>query len=46
MSIIDLQTGKSQGMQTMDMSLRELVQQRIITMDAAKEALFGFADLQ
>lgn len=41
-----MQTGKSQGMQTMEMALRELLQQRIITVDTAKEALFGFAELQ
>ncbi|TBL80488.1 type IV pilus twitching motility protein PilT [Paenibacillus thalictri] len=41
-----MQTGKAQGMQTMEMSLRELLQQRKITVEAAKEALFGFADLQ
>jgi twitching motility protein PilT len=41
-----MQTGKSQGMQTMEMSLRELLQQRRITVDTAKEALFGFAELQ
>ncbi|MFC6228702.1 type IV pilus twitching motility protein PilT [Paenibacillus allorhizosphaerae] len=40
-----MQTGKAQGMQTMEMALRELVGQRIITMDAAREALFGFAEL-
>jgi twitching motility protein PilT len=41
-----MQTGKAQGMQTMEMSLRELLQQRTITVESAKEALFGFADLQ
>ncbi|CAN7573236.1 type IV pilus twitching motility protein PilT [Paenibacillus sp. LjRoot153] len=41
-----MQTGKSQGMQTMEMALRELLQQRIITVDTAKDALFGFAELQ
>ncbi|HZG56054.1 type IV pilus twitching motility protein PilT [Paenibacillus sp.] len=40
-----MQTGRAQGMQTMETALRELVQQRIITMDAAKEALFGFGEL-
>jgi twitching motility protein PilT len=40
-----MQTGKAQGMQTMEMALRELLQQRIITVDTAKEALFGFAEL-
>jgi twitching motility protein PilT len=41
-----MQTGKSQGMQTMEMALRELLQQRTITVEAAKEALFGFGELQ
>ncbi|NHN30740.1 type IV pilus twitching motility protein PilT [Paenibacillus agricola] len=41
-----MQTGKAQGMQTMEMALRELLQRRAITVDSAKEALFGFADLQ
>lgn len=41
-----MQTGKSAGMQTMDMALRELLQQRIITVDTAKEAMFGFSELQ
>jgi twitching motility protein PilT len=41
-----MQTGRAQGMITMDSALRELLQKRVITMDAAKEALFGFADLQ
>ena len=41
-----MQTGKAQGMVTMDNALRELLQKRLITMEAAKEALFGFADLQ
>ncbi|MUG69591.1 PilT/PilU family type 4a pilus ATPase [Paenibacillus validus] len=40
-----MQTGKAQGMQTMEMSLRELLQQRVITMESAREAMFGFADL-
>lgn len=40
-----MQTGKAQGMQTMEMSLRELLQQRVITVETAKEAMFGFADL-
>jgi len=34
-----MQTGKSLGMQTMEMALRELLQQRMISMDTAKEAL-------
>lgn len=41
-----MQTGKSVGMQTMDMALRELLQQRIITVETAKEAMFGFSELQ
>jgi twitching motility protein PilT len=41
-----LQTGKAQGMQTMDMALRDLLQKRLITVDAAKEAMFGFSEMQ
>jgi twitching motility protein PilT len=41
-----LQTGKAQGMQTMDMALRDLLQKRAITVEAAKEAMFGFSELQ
>jgi twitching motility protein PilT len=41
-----MQTGKAQGMQTMDNALRELIQKRVITQEAAKEALFGFSELQ
>ncbi len=41
-----MQTGKAQGMQTMDNALRELLQRRLITVDAAKEAMFGFSELQ
>jgi twitching motility protein PilT len=41
-----IQTGKAQGMQTMDLALRELLQKRLITEDAAKEAMFGFSELQ
>jgi twitching motility protein PilT len=41
-----LQTGKAQGMQTMDMALRDLLQKRSITVEAAKEAMFGFSELQ
>ncbi|MCD1257451.1 type IV pilus twitching motility protein PilT [Paenibacillus athensensis] len=41
-----MQTGKAQGMQTMEMALRELLQQRRISVESAKEALFGFAELQ
>ncbi|MNC10637.1 Twitching mobility protein [compost metagenome] len=41
-----MQTGKAQGMQTMDNALRELIQKRVITIEAAKEALIGFSELQ
>lgn len=41
-----MQTGKAQGMQTLEMALRELLQQRAISVETAKEALFGFAELQ
>jgi len=41
-----MQTGRSQGMQTMDNALRELLQHKVITLDAAKEAMFGFSELQ
>jgi twitching motility protein PilT len=41
-----MQTGKAQGMQTMENSLRELLQQRRITVETAKDALFGFAEIQ
>lgn len=40
-----MQTGKAQGMQTMEMALRELVEQRVITAEAARESLFGFGEL-
>jgi len=40
-----MQTGRAQGMVTMDMVLRELVQQRVVSLETAKEALFGFAEL-
>jgi twitching motility protein PilT len=40
-----MQTGKAQGMITMDMALRELLQHRVISMEAAREALFGFSEL-
>lgn len=40
-----MQTGKAQGMITMDMALRELLQQRLITVESAREAMFGFSDL-
>lgn len=38
-----MQTGKAQGMQTMEAALRELLQNRIITVETAKEAMFGFS---
>jgi twitching motility protein PilT len=41
-----MQTGKAQGMQTMENSLRELLQQRRITLETAKDALFGHAEIQ
>ncbi|HEY0829114.1 MAG TPA: type IV pilus twitching motility protein PilT [Bacilli bacterium] len=40
-----MQTGKAQGMQTMETALRDLLQKRLITMESAKEALFGFGEL-
>jgi len=40
-----MQTGKAQGMQTMEMSLRELLQRGTISVTAAKNAMFGFAEL-
>jgi twitching motility protein PilT len=39
-----MQTGRVQGMQTFDLALRELVQQQVITTEAAKEAVFGFGE--
>lgn len=41
-----MQTSKSAGMQTMDGALRELVQQKQITVKEARQALFGFDELQ
>lgn len=41
-----MQTGRAVGMQTMDNALRELLQQRLITVESAKEAMFGFSELQ
>lgn len=41
-----MQTGKAQGMITMDNALRELLQRRAITVESAKEAMFGFSELQ
>ncbi len=38
-----LQTSKALGMQTMEMSLRELVQNQIVSVDAAKKVLNTFA---
>lgn len=40
-----MQTGKALGMQTMEYSLRELVQQGQVKIEAAREALFGFGEL-
>ncbi|RAV20568.1 type IV pilus twitching motility protein PilT [Paenibacillus contaminans] len=40
-----MQTGKAQGMQTMDNALRELLQQRKISVESAREAMFGFSEL-
>lgn len=40
-----MQTGRSQGMQTIDMTLRELVQQGKITPDTARQAMFGHTEL-
>lgn len=40
-----MQTGRSQGMQTIDMTLRELVQQGKITPDTARQAMFGYTEL-
>lgn len=41
-----MQTGKAQGMQTMDTALRDLLQSRTISLESAKEAMFGFSELQ
>jgi twitching motility protein PilT len=41
-----LQTSKAQGMQTMEMSLRELVQNQMISADAARKVLTTFASEQ
>jgi len=40
-----MQTGRSSGMQTMEMALRDLVEKGLITVETAREALFGFAEL-
>jgi len=40
-----MQTGRSHGMQTMENSLRELVQRGTVTWQEAKEAMFGFGEL-
>ncbi|KIL36148.1 twitching motility protein PilT [Cohnella kolymensis] len=40
-----MQTGSTQGMQTMEMSLRDLLQRGTITVDEAKTAMFGFNEL-
>ncbi|GBF73381.1 twitching motility protein PilT [Paenibacillus sp. 598K] len=39
-----MQTGRAQGMTTMDNALRELLQQGRITPAEAKQAMFGFGD--
>ncbi|GGG23539.1 type IV pilus twitching motility protein PilT [Paenibacillus abyssi] len=41
-----MQTGRSQGMQTMENALRELLQQGRISVAEANQAMFGFANLQ
>lgn len=41
-----MQTGKSQGMQTMDNALRDLLQKGRITLEEARGAMFGFSELQ
>lgn len=41
-----MQTGKALGMQTMEMSLRELLQQGKISVEEAKNAMFGHSELQ
>src|SRR5690606_35934449 len=40
-----MQTGKAQGMQTMEMALREMVRQGVSTMEVAKGALFSNGEL-
>lgn len=40
-----MQTGKAQGMQTMEMALRDLLQKQLISVDEAKKAMFGHAEL-
>lgn len=40
-----MQTGKAQGMQTMENALRELLSQKMISVETAKEAMFGFAEM-
>ena len=40
-----MQTGKNQGMQTMDMALRHLLEHQEISMNEARKATFGFAEL-
>lgn len=40
-----MQTGRAQGMQTMDNALRDLVQRGVVSVQDAKEALFGFGEL-
>ncbi len=40
-----MQTGRAQGMQTMEGALRELLQTGSITIESAKEAMFGYGEL-
>jgi twitching motility protein PilT len=40
-----MQTGKSQGMQTMEYALRELVQQGLVKLEDARDAMFGHGEL-
>lgn len=41
-----MQTGKAQGMQTMEMALRELLQAGKISVEEARKAMFGQMELQ
>lgn len=40
-----MQTGRAQGMQTMEFALRDLVQQGMVTVEDAREMLFGYGEL-
>lgn len=40
-----MQTSRALGMQTMDSSLRTLVRDGLVTVEAAKETMFGFGEL-